>query len=99
ADAPPSQGRLVEIIATEYHLNPSRIMAEPGEKLTLALRNEGTMDHSLAVDLGGGVVPRLPAAVHPHETAKMTITVPLAPGNLSYYCPIDGHRALGMEGT
>lgn len=98
-DPPPARARLVEIVATEFHLNPSRIIAEPGETLTLALRNEGTVDHSLAVDLGGGGVRRLDANVHPHETAKMSITVPMDLGNFAYYCPIDGHRAFGMEGT
>jgi len=94
----PARSRLVEIIATEFHLDPDRIMAEPGETLTLSLRNEGAVVHSLAVDLGSAGIARLPATVKPHETAEMTITVPASPGDFAYYCPIDGHRALGMAG-
>src|SRR5438128_1366458 len=95
----PTRARLVEVIATEYHLNPSVIFAEPGETLTLALRNEGTMPHSLELDLGRSGDQGLSETVAPGETAKVTVAIPMENGNYMYYCPIDGHRGLGMQGT
>ncbi|WP_437488775.1 PQQ-dependent sugar dehydrogenase [Sorangium sp. So ce1014] len=93
------RGRLVEVIATEYHLNPSRIYAEPGETLTLALRNEGTSLHNLEIDLGQGDRRAFRWSIYPHDTDTMTLTVPTTSGDFPYYSPIGNHRGLGMGGT
>lgn len=90
--------RMVEVIATEYQFTPETIEASPGEMLIVLLRNEGTMAHSIAFELPGGDVA-LDELVQPGETAQLTIEVPDMEGDYVYYCPVDGHRALGMVGT
>lgn len=95
-ELPPSAR--VDLIATEYQYNLKRVFAEPGGRLTVSMWNRGTMDHSFALELPGGA-RALPKTLAPGEFGEITVTVPEIPGDIAYYCPIDNHRALGMQGT
>jgi uncharacterized cupredoxin-like copper-binding protein len=67
----------------------------PAGQLTINSVNESTVDHDIALE-GGGVNEK-------GETVKdggtSTIEVDLRPGEYTFYCSVDGHRAAGMEGT
>jgi plastocyanin len=64
-------------------------------KVTVDFANPSSVPHAVEIE-GNGVE---------EETETVTggdappITVDLKPGKYEYYCPVDGHRAAGMEGT
>jgi plastocyanin len=63
-------------------------------KVTIQFANESQVPHAVEIE-GQGVE---------EETKTVTgadappITVDLKPGTYTFYCPVDGHRAAGMEG-
>ncbi|HLV22430.1 MAG TPA: PQQ-dependent sugar dehydrogenase [Polyangiaceae bacterium] len=90
--------RLVELIASDAGFNPSRVFAAPGAELIVQLRNEGTSAHGLGFELGGSD-PALDAPVDPGETAALTITVPVDPGDYPFFSGEGDDRSLGLEGV
>jgi plastocyanin len=56
--------------------------------------NAGKYPHSIELD-GAGVSDQTSSTVQPGGTTDLTAT--LQAGDLDMYCPIDGHRAKGME--
>jgi uncharacterized cupredoxin-like copper-binding protein len=63
--------------------------------VTITLDNPSPVQHAIAVD--GNGVSKVGSTVG--MGGKSTITVALKPGTYKFYCPVDGHRAAGMEGT
>ena len=71
----------------------TELSAKPG-KVTITMDNESDVPHAVEVE-GNGVE---------EETKTVTggsadVTVDLKAGKYEFYCPVDGHRAAGMEGT
>jgi plastocyanin len=64
-------------------------------KATVVLDNPSSLPH--AVEVEGQGLEEVTDTIGQDETAKVTVT--LKPGKYEYYCPVDGHRAAGMEGT
>jgi plastocyanin len=63
-------------------------------KVTITMDNPSSTPHAVEVE-GNGVE---------EETKTLTqgsakLTVDLKPGKYEFYCPVDGHRDAGMEGT
>jgi mono/diheme cytochrome c family protein len=67
----------------------------PAGQLTIDSVNESTVPHDIALE-GGGVNEK-GETVSNGGTSK--IEVDLRPGEYTFYCSVDGHRAAGMEGT
>lgn len=63
--------------------------------VTITLDNPSPVQHAIAVD-GNGVSK---AGSTVGMGGKSTITVSLKPGTYQFFCPVDGHRAAGMQGT
>lgn len=95
---PRPEPRLVEIIAGDYDFNSSHIIARPGERLIVRLRNEGSMPYSVAFALPSGE-RALESAVQPQRSAELTLRVPRQPGEYVYYSPLGEHRERGMAGA
>jgi uncharacterized cupredoxin-like copper-binding protein len=75
--------------------NKSRLTVRHG-RVTLVMRNpsgSGT-PHGIAVE--GKGVDKDGRTVSPGGTSKVTVT--LKKGTYEFYCPVDGHKAAGMEG-
>lgn len=72
----------------------STLSAKAG-KVTIVLDNPSSLPH--AVEVEGNGVEEETDTIGKDETAK--VTVDLKSGEYEYYCPVDGHRAGGMEGT
>jgi uncharacterized cupredoxin-like copper-binding protein len=97
----------VEVSETEYALTPSNVEPgsdEPGEtitstaksgKVTFQITNDGEETHSFVFNDAGKEID-LGKDLAPGESAEMTVDVDS--GFYEYYCPIDDHQGLGMQG-
>ena len=64
-----------------------------GGKVTIKFDNPSSVPHGVSIE-GNGVTGASDVV-----TSKSTsFTVDLKPGTYTYFCPVDGHRAAGMEG-
>jgi plastocyanin len=84
---------------TEYKLTPANISPSKSGKHTILAMNQGKITHAIEVEGGGaGGKDVRSADIAPGKSA--TITVDLKAGKTyTWYCPIDGHKGLGMKGT
>jgi uncharacterized cupredoxin-like copper-binding protein len=85
----------VNISETEYKLDPSNPAVQPGTA-TFKIANDGSVDHSLEVE-GPEGEQELEQDLAPGESGTLTVDLS-KPGTYEFYCPVDGHRDLGMEG-
>jgi plastocyanin len=72
----------------------SSLTAKAG-KVTIVLDNPSSLPH--AVEIEGNGIEEESDTIDKGETTKVTATVKA--GEYEYYCPVDGHKAAGMEGT
>ena len=64
-------------------------------KVTITMDNPSSLPHAIAVE-GNGVDEDGDTVM---QGGKSTVSVDLKPGKYEFYCPVDGHKAAGMEGT
>ncbi|WP_333774301.1 copper-binding protein [Streptomyces sp. IBSBF 3136] len=83
----------VTVTETEYALKLSRSSFAPGT-YTFVADDAGKITHALSVDGPGVRDARTPDIQKGHKAA---LTVTLEKGTYDVYCPVDGHRQLGME--
>jgi uncharacterized cupredoxin-like copper-binding protein len=98
--ATPAPGAVaIGVAETEYRLTPANISPKKSGKHTIVARNNGKITHAIEVEGGGaGGKDVRSADIAPGQSA--TITVDLKAGKTyTWYCPIDGHKGLGMKGT
>jgi uncharacterized cupredoxin-like copper-binding protein len=63
--------------------------------VTITMTNPSPVAHAIGVE--GNGVDKNGSTVQ--TGGKSTVTVSLKPGKYTFYCPVDGHRAAGMQGT
>ena len=63
-------------------------------KVTVDFANPSSTPHGVEID-GNGVEEKTETVT---SGDAPPITVDLKPGTYTFYCPVDGHRAAGMEG-
>jgi uncharacterized cupredoxin-like copper-binding protein len=89
-------GGTVNLTATEFKFNPSDPPVSSGE-VTFNMKNDGQVTHSLEIeDVTPGHDQELEGDVSPGQSG--TLKANLAPGKYEFYCPIDNHKQMGMEG-
>ena len=93
-DTAAAGGESVALTATEYKFDPADVTVDAAGKVTFTVTNDGQQTHALEVE-GNGVEEETDSIA---AGASGTLTVDLEPGEYEFYCPIDGHRAEGMEG-
>jgi uncharacterized cupredoxin-like copper-binding protein len=98
AATPPPGAVAIGVRETEFKLTPANISPKSGKHTILAM-NTGKVTHAIEVEGGGaGGKDVRSADIAPGKSA--TITVDLTAGKTyTWYCPIDGHKGLGMKGT
>jgi uncharacterized cupredoxin-like copper-binding protein len=95
AAAATGAGGTVDLSATEYKFNPSDPTVKSGD-VTFNLKNDGQTTHSLEIEDVNGQDKELEGGVSPGQSA--TLKVNLKPGTYEFYCPVNGHKDLGMKG-
>ena len=96
--ATPAPGA-IGVTETQFKLTPANITPKKSGKHTIVAFNKGTITHAIEVEGGGAGGKNVRSAdIAPGKSA--TISVDLKAGKTyTWYCPIDGHRGLGMQGT
>src|SRR3989440_11821457 len=88
--------KTVSVHETEYKLSPNTIsLTKPGTYVFKGV-NDGTTAHALGVE-GNGVDSDI-SAIDPGSSGTLKVTLSKA-GTYEIYCPIDGHKTLGMKRT
>jgi uncharacterized cupredoxin-like copper-binding protein len=86
----------VSLSETEFKITPATPAVAKTGTITITVKNSGKVTHALAVVTPAGVVKTGPIA--PGATATLNVNATKA-GKYTFYCPIPGHRMLGMQGT
>jgi plastocyanin len=86
----------VQISEKEYSLTPGTVNVPKTGTYAFKVTNHGTTAHALEVE-GNGVEEKT-ASIQPGSTTTLKVTLS-KDGSYDMYCPIDGHRAQGMQGT
>ena len=61
--------------------------------MTIKFSNPSSVPHAVEIE-GNGVEAKTDVVTE----SDASVTVDLKPGTYTYYCPVDDHRAAGMEG-
>jgi plastocyanin len=91
----PANERL-PVVADEYSFDPSAIQVSGAGRLTLTLRNEGSLAHNLKLFRGDeeiGGTSTLPAG------SSESVRLNLEHGSYRMVCTVGDHEQLGMKGT
>ncbi len=80
---------------TDYKIVLSQQTFTPGS-YTFHAVNDGKAEHALEID-GPGVSDEATSSFGPGSGADLTVT--LQKGTYEIYCPVDGHKGLGMDLT
>jgi uncharacterized cupredoxin-like copper-binding protein len=97
ASAPASgAGGQLSLSETEFKITPASPAVAKTGTITITVANNGKVTHALAVQTPAGIVHT--GSIAPGATATLTVNAS-KPGKYVFYCPIPGHRMLGMQGT
>jgi uncharacterized cupredoxin-like copper-binding protein len=78
----------------QLKFDKSSLSAKAGN-VTITMDNPSPLSHAIAVE--GNGVDKDGSTVS--MGGKSTVTVSLKAGKYTFYCPVDGHKAAGMQGT
>lgn len=97
AAAPPGGGssETVKISETEYELTPADVTVKPGT-VTFDVSNDGNTVHNLEVEGPNGEA-EIEGDLEPGASGELTVDLS-EPGTYEMYCPVDGHKDMGMTG-
>ena len=88
-------GTPVTMSLVDFALEPKTVQLDAPGTYTFKVTNDGQTQHALEIE-GNGVEEETDT-LGPGDSGE--VTVELAAGEYELYCPIDGHRANGMEGS
>ena len=89
-----TSGTQVTATLTEYHIALSTTTFTPGT-YTFVTKNAGQVGHALEIDGPGVNGQRTPGDLEPGQSANLTVT--LSAGSYDIFCPVPGHKSLGMD--
>ena len=93
--APSGKAQTVKVSETEFKLAPADPTVKPGE-VTFEVSNDGQVTHSLEVE-GPSGESQLDSDLQPGDSGELSVDLS-QPGTYEFYCPIDDHKEMGMEG-
>jgi uncharacterized cupredoxin-like copper-binding protein len=89
-------GKKVTIILKDFTITPADVTLPKPGTYTFELHNEGAQVHTLEVD--GNGLEKKGKEINFGKKTSFTVTFKKA-GTYEMYCPVDGHKDLGMSGT
>ncbi|MCB1888414.1 MAG: cupredoxin domain-containing protein [Rhodocyclaceae bacterium] len=103
---------VIELTLGDHSYDPPDLVLERNQPYILRLRNEGRVSHDMvggsffsgvaikmAQNAAGRVITPVLKSVYIKRGQQMEMwLVPIRAGTYSFFCSIDDHRALGMEG-
>lgn len=88
-------GETANVSAIDLAFEPKDFSVAPGGKIVL--KNDGALQHDMAVDEWGGIIIDL---LNGGESGEFTVPSDAKVGDsFTFYCSVPGHREAGMEGT
>jgi uncharacterized cupredoxin-like copper-binding protein len=84
----------VTAIETDFHIALSKKTFTPG-KYTFVAKNKGQTTHALQITGPGLSSKATTKNISPGQSAKLTVT--FKKGAYDIFCPVPGHKALGMN--
>jgi uncharacterized cupredoxin-like copper-binding protein len=93
-----SGAQTIQISEKEYSLNPSAVTVSKPGTYTFEVTNDGQTTHAFDIEAGGGGEEAETGDIEPGQKKTVQFTVS-AGQSYEMYCPIDGHRQQGMDGT
>ncbi|OIJ65288.1 hypothetical protein [Streptomyces mangrovisoli] len=87
-----ASGTHVTAVLTDFHIQLSTQKYTPG-RYTFTAENKGQSVHALELDGPGG--NNRSSTLKPGQSTTLTVT--LKSGSYQVFCPIDGHKDLGMK--
>ena len=84
---------VVKAVETDFHIALSKSPFSPG-KYTFVAQNKGQVTHSLEIT-GPGLSDARAKNISPGHATKLTVT--FKKGAYDIFCPIPGHKAMGMN--
>jgi cytochrome c oxidase subunit 2 len=84
----------ISISAKEFAYTPATVTVKKGEVVKINFTNDGTTAHNFTI----GEFNVATKTIGPGESDSITFTPNLA-GTFKYFCSVDSHRSLGLEGT
>jgi uncharacterized cupredoxin-like copper-binding protein len=88
-------GGTVDLSATDFKFTPADPTVKSGE-VTFNLKNDGQETHSLEIEDVNGSDQELEGDVSPGGDGTLKVNLPA--GKYEFYCPVDDHKEMGMEG-
>jgi plastocyanin len=73
----------------------SKLTAKAGS-VEIDFSNQSQLPHAVTIE-GNGLEEQTTETVTGADAPPLTVD--LKPGTYTFYCPVDGHRSAGMEGT
>jgi uncharacterized cupredoxin-like copper-binding protein len=95
AAAATGAGGAVDLRATDYKFTPSDPTVKSGD-VTFTVKNDGQTNHSLEIEDVNGEDQEIEDEISPGQSGSLKVN--LKPGTYEFYCPVDGHKELGMKG-
>ena len=86
-------GETVDVVETDFAIDPENPTV-PAGTVTFAISNEGDAPHNVEIE-GNGIEE---VSETFEAGAGGEFTVELEPGRYDFYCAVDGHKELGMDG-
>jgi plastocyanin len=81
----------INMESTNFSFSPNTINAETGSRIAITFtKNSGV--HTFVID-------EINLRFKINENERVIFNAPSKPGSYAFYCDIDDHRALGMEGV
>jgi uncharacterized cupredoxin-like copper-binding protein len=88
----------VTVNESEFKLDPQNATVKAnGGSVTITVKNGGSIVHALSIEKAGpGGQDLKTASIQPGSSTTLKAT--LKPGTYEWYCPIDHHKQMGMDG-